>query len=195
MKAEERATSADDYRRVSVGVSVQQYSVQCKGYNLIGVTTVEVSTTRCTTALVYWQLNSSLYTVAVQGCWITPNWSDRRQGCRQVYTVLHIHKQLSYKWEKVYTYSSRSRCTYTCTAKAASAVADELCIADVLQVQQHLSCIYCSTCVTPDSSSWVEYSRWISSTVAVEQMRSMSITVGVHAQIAVKLYTTSGWQV
>ncbi len=44
MKAEGRATSAEDCRRVSV--SVQQYSVQCKGYNLIGVTTVEASETR-----------------------------------------------------------------------------------------------------------------------------------------------------
>ncbi len=52
-KAEERATSAEDCRRVSVSVSVQQYSVQCKGYNLIGVTTVEASETRGTTALVY----------------------------------------------------------------------------------------------------------------------------------------------
>ncbi len=41
----ERATSADDCQRVSV----QQYSVQCKGYNLIGVTTVEASETRGTT--------------------------------------------------------------------------------------------------------------------------------------------------
>ncbi len=53
----ERSTSADDCRRVSVGVSVgvsvQQYSVQCKKYNLIGVTTVEASETRSTTALVY----------------------------------------------------------------------------------------------------------------------------------------------
>jgi hypothetical protein len=38
-EAEERVTSADGCRRVSVGVSVQQYSVQFKGYNLIGVTT------------------------------------------------------------------------------------------------------------------------------------------------------------
>jgi hypothetical protein len=52
-KAGERATSAEDCRRVSVGVCVQQYSVQCKGYNLIGVTTVEASETRGTTALVY----------------------------------------------------------------------------------------------------------------------------------------------
>ncbi len=52
-KAGERATSADDCRCVSVGVSAQQYSVQCKGYNLIGVTTVEASETRGTTALVY----------------------------------------------------------------------------------------------------------------------------------------------
>ncbi len=52
-KAGERATGADDCQRVSVGVSVQQYSVQCKGYNLIGVTTVEASKTRGTTALVY----------------------------------------------------------------------------------------------------------------------------------------------
>jgi hypothetical protein len=52
-KAEERATSADGCRRVSVGVSAQQYSVQCKGYNLIGVTTMEVSTTRSMAALVY----------------------------------------------------------------------------------------------------------------------------------------------
>jgi hypothetical protein len=70
----ERATSADDCRRVSVGVSVQQYSVQCKGYNLMGVNTVEVGTTRSTTAtaLVYCLINSSLYTGTVQGWWSTP---------------------------------------------------------------------------------------------------------------------------
>ncbi len=39
-----------------------------------------------TTALVYWQLNSSLYTGAVQDYWSTPNWSDCRQGCRQMST-------------------------------------------------------------------------------------------------------------
>jgi hypothetical protein len=63
----ERATSADDCQPVSVDVSVQQYSVQCKGYNLVGVTTVEVSATRCTAALVYCLINSSLYTGTVQG--------------------------------------------------------------------------------------------------------------------------------
>ncbi len=73
-KAGERATSADDCRRVNVGVSVQQYSVQCKGYNLIGVTAVEASATRGTTALVYCLINSSLYTGTVQGWWSTPNW-------------------------------------------------------------------------------------------------------------------------
>jgi hypothetical protein len=52
---------------VSVGVSVQQYSLQCRGYNLIGVTTVEVSTTRGTTALVYCLIDSSLYTGTLQG--------------------------------------------------------------------------------------------------------------------------------
>jgi hypothetical protein len=50
MKAEERATGADGCRGVSV--SEQKYSVQYKEYNLIGVTTVEASTTRGTTALV-----------------------------------------------------------------------------------------------------------------------------------------------
>ncbi len=62
----ERATSVDDCQRVSV----QQYSVQCKVYNLIGVTIVEASETRGTTALVYLQLHSSLYTgtVHVQYC-------------------------------------------------------------------------------------------------------------------------------
>ncbi len=64
-KAGERTTSAEDCWRVSVGVSVQQYSVQCKGYILIGVTTVEASETRGTTALVYWLINSSLYTGSV----------------------------------------------------------------------------------------------------------------------------------
>ncbi len=63
MKAEERATGADGCQRVSV--SVQKYSVQYKGYNLIGVTTLEASTTRGTTALVYCLINSSLYTVTV----------------------------------------------------------------------------------------------------------------------------------
>jgi len=71
-KAGERATSAEDCRRVSVGVCVQQYSVQCKGYNLIGVTTVEASETRGTTALVYCLISSSLYTGTVQGWWSTP---------------------------------------------------------------------------------------------------------------------------
>jgi hypothetical protein len=52
-KATERATCADGCQCVSVRVSVQQYSVQYKGYNLIGVTTVEASATRGTTALVY----------------------------------------------------------------------------------------------------------------------------------------------
>jgi hypothetical protein len=51
-KAEERATSTYDCQRVSL--SVQQCSVQYKGYNLIGVTTVEASATRGTTALVYY---------------------------------------------------------------------------------------------------------------------------------------------
>ncbi len=59
-KAEERATGDDGGRCMSV-------SVQYKGYNLIGVTTVEASTTRGTTALVYRQLHSSLYTGAAQG--------------------------------------------------------------------------------------------------------------------------------
>ncbi len=61
-RAKERTTSACRCRRVSV----QRYSVQYKGYNLIGVTTVEGGTARGTTALVYWQLHSSLYTGTVQ---------------------------------------------------------------------------------------------------------------------------------
>ncbi len=63
-KAKERATGSDDCQRVSVK-GVQKYSVQCKGYNLIGVTTVEVSAARGMTALVYWRLHSSLYTETV----------------------------------------------------------------------------------------------------------------------------------
>jgi hypothetical protein len=50
-KVKERATGAEGCRRVSE--SVQQYSVQYKGYNLIWVTTVEASTTRGMTALGY----------------------------------------------------------------------------------------------------------------------------------------------
>jgi acid stress-induced BolA-like protein IbaG/YrbA len=42
IKAKERATSAYSCRRVSV----QGYSVQYKGYNLVGVTTVEEGTTK-----------------------------------------------------------------------------------------------------------------------------------------------------
>jgi hypothetical protein len=59
-----------------VSVSVQKYSVQYKGYNLIGVTTVEVSTTRGMTALVYCLIKSSLYTGTVQRWWSTPYWLD-----------------------------------------------------------------------------------------------------------------------
>ncbi len=53
-------TSACRCRHVSVGV--QRYSVQCKGYNLIGVTNVEGDTARGTTTLVYLQLHITLYT-------------------------------------------------------------------------------------------------------------------------------------
>jgi hypothetical protein len=56
-KAKERATSACRCRRVSV--SVQRYSVQYKGYNLIGVTTGEGGTVRGMTAPVYLQLHIS----------------------------------------------------------------------------------------------------------------------------------------
>ncbi len=63
MRARERATSAWRCQRVSVGV--QRYSVQYKGYNLVGVTTVEGGTARGTTALVYLQLHISLYTGTV----------------------------------------------------------------------------------------------------------------------------------
>jgi hypothetical protein len=66
-RAKERATSACRCRRVSVGV--QRWSVQHKGYNLIGVTTgvitVEGGTARGTTTLVYLQLHISLYTGTV----------------------------------------------------------------------------------------------------------------------------------
>jgi hypothetical protein len=46
-------------------VGVQRYSVQCKGYNLVGVTTVEEDATRGTTTLAYLQLHISLYTGTV----------------------------------------------------------------------------------------------------------------------------------
>ncbi len=86
----ERATSTEDCRHVSVGVSVQQYSVQCKGYNLIGVTTVEAKETRGVTALVYLQLHSSLYigTVHVLSsvAGVHPTGLTADQGCRQVST-------------------------------------------------------------------------------------------------------------
>ncbi len=78
-KAKERATSTDGCRRVSESVSVHHYSVQYKGYNLIGVTTVEASATRGTTALVYSLINSSLYAGTVQRWWSTPKWLDGHQ--------------------------------------------------------------------------------------------------------------------
>ncbi len=76
-------TGADGCRRVSV----QKYSVQYKGYNLIGVTTVEASTTRGMTALVYCLINSSLYTGTVHRWKSAPNWLDGRQGCSQLSKV------------------------------------------------------------------------------------------------------------
>jgi hypothetical protein len=64
----------------------------------VGVTTVEVSETRGTTALVYLQLHSSLYTgtVHVQSSVAgDPTGLTADQGCRQVSTGLpprlHIH--------------------------------------------------------------------------------------------------------
>ncbi len=87
-KAGERATSACSCRRMSA----QSCSVQYKVYNLIGVTTVEEGVTIGTTALVYWQLHSSLYTGAVQGYWSTPDWSDHQQGWRQVSTWQNLYR-------------------------------------------------------------------------------------------------------
>ncbi len=63
-------------------MSVQKYSVQYKGYNLIEVTTVEEGATRGTTALVYEQLHSGLYTGTVQGYQSRPDWFGRLQGRR-----------------------------------------------------------------------------------------------------------------
>ncbi len=88
-KAKERATSACSCRRVSV--SVPRYSVQYKGYNLIGVTTVEGGTTRGTTALGYLQLHSSLYTGTVHVlssvAGVHPTGLTADQWCRQVSTI------------------------------------------------------------------------------------------------------------
>ncbi len=89
-RAKERATGAGDCRRVSE--SVPKYSVQYKGYNLIGVTTVEGWATRGMTALVYYSIHSSLYTGTVhcvQGHQGTralgykANWFDRQPGAQK----------------------------------------------------------------------------------------------------------------
>jgi hypothetical protein len=45
---------------------------------------VEISATRGTKALVYYGINSSLYTGTVQGWWSTPNWFNGHQWCRQL---------------------------------------------------------------------------------------------------------------
>jgi hypothetical protein len=75
---------------VWVWVYNSMYSVQCKGYNLIGVTTVEASETRGTTALVYLQLHSSLYTGTVhvlsRVAGVHPAGLTATQRCRQVST-------------------------------------------------------------------------------------------------------------
>ncbi len=68
-------------------MSVQQYSVQYKGYNLIGVTNVEASTTRGMIVLVYSLINSSLYTDTIQRWWSTANWLDGHQGRSQLSTL------------------------------------------------------------------------------------------------------------
>jgi hypothetical protein len=54
-----------------------------------------------TTALVYGQLHSSLYTGAVQGYWSTPDWSDRRQR-RYSPTVREQSSRTVQMYSKVY---------------------------------------------------------------------------------------------
>jgi hypothetical protein len=71
---------AESQFKVCAAQQTLQYSVQCKGYNLLGVITVEVSTARGTTALVYWLINSSLYTGTVQGWWSTSQLVRRSVG-------------------------------------------------------------------------------------------------------------------
>ncbi len=87
---------AGNCRRVSD--SVQKYSVQYKGYNLIRVTTVEGGTTRSKTALVYYSIHSSLYTGTVhcvQGCKGTwPTGLTVNQGRRLVSRVSALFQKL-----------------------------------------------------------------------------------------------------
>ncbi len=89
-KAKERATCAGNCR--SVSVSVQRYSVQYKGYNLIGVPSVDGGATRGTTALVYSVIHSSLFTRTVQGWYSTPKWFDHQPG---VEPCLHKNEKIS----------------------------------------------------------------------------------------------------
>jgi hypothetical protein len=74
MRAKERATSACRCQRVSV--SVQRYSVQYKGYYLIGVTTVEGGTAR---GRQHWFIDSYIAAciqVLYKGGGVHPNWFD-----------------------------------------------------------------------------------------------------------------------
>jgi hypothetical protein len=73
-KAKERATSACSCLRVSV--SVHRYSVQYKGYNLVGVTTVEEGTMRGTTAIFIDSYIAVYIQVLYKGGGVHPNWFD-----------------------------------------------------------------------------------------------------------------------
>jgi hypothetical protein len=83
-KAEERATSACSCRRVIVCVqrcSVQYKRVQpSRGHHCGRRRNNRYDSTSLLT------LTQQLISGAVQGYWSTPDWSDRRQGCRQVST-------------------------------------------------------------------------------------------------------------
>ncbi len=84
---------------------------------MIGVTTVEASETRGTTALVYCLIGSSLYTGTVQGWWSTPptgltvgrgevhpNWSDGQQGRSQLSTNRLFPQPRTYLYKTWYRY-------------------------------------------------------------------------------------------
>ncbi len=87
-KVEERATGACWFRHVSV--SVQRYSVQYKGHNLVGVITVEGGVTRGMTVLVYWHYISAYIQELYMVTGVHPTGLTFDQGCRQVSTKRYI---------------------------------------------------------------------------------------------------------
>ncbi len=90
-------------------MSVQRYSVQYKGYNLVGVITVEGGASRGTTALVFDSYIAAYIQVLYRVTGVHPTGPAVDQGCRQVSTILYFSATAPYFYGSILLQALKSK--------------------------------------------------------------------------------------